>query len=134
MCFVQFKDVVMASRAVDELYGYELSNSVKPGIRLSFSKNPLDMRSNQLASMKARNWLSEPSLPCSSSHNEQLAAAVMDLSERVDDWKSLRMEAFGDLLRFGTFAVVNGESGKDTEREVCTTGHMRFCLQKFSML
>lgn len=28
------------------------------------------------------------------------------------------MESFGDLLRFGTFAVVKGDSGKDSEREV----------------
>lgn len=52
-------------------------------------------------------------------HKEHLAAAVVDLSERVDDWKSLKMDAFGDLLRFGTFAVVKGDSGKDSEREVC---------------
>lgn len=51
-------------------------------------------------------------------HKEHLAAAVVDLSERVDDWKSLKMESFGDLLRFGTFAVVKGDSGKDSEREV----------------
>ena len=43
---------------------------------------------------------------------------MVELSERVDDWKSLKVEAFGDLLRFGTFAVVKGDSGKDTEREV----------------
>jgi cell division control protein 24 len=51
-------------------------------------------------------------------HKEHLAAAVVDLSERVDDWKTLKMDAFGDLLRFGTFAVVKGDSGKDNEREV----------------
>ncbi|KAJ5679356.1 hypothetical protein N7462_007600 [Penicillium macrosclerotiorum] len=50
-------------------------------------------------------------------HKEHLAAAVVDLSERVDDWKSLKMESFGELLRFGTFAVVKGDSGKDNERE-----------------
>ncbi|KAF3388518.1 Rho guanine nucleotide exchange factor scd1 [Penicillium rolfsii] len=50
-------------------------------------------------------------------HKEHLAAAVVDLSERVDDWKALKMDAFGDLLRFGTFAVVKGDSGKDSERE-----------------
>ena len=61
-------------------------------------------------------------------HKEQLAAAVVDLSERVDDWKSLKMDSFGDLLRFGTFAVVKGDSGKDSEREVCTSGFLRPCL------
>ena len=55
-------------------------------------------------------------------NKEHLAAAVVDLSERVDDWKSLKMESFGDLLRFGTFAVVKGDSGKDSEREVCIPG------------
>jgi cell division control protein 24 len=56
---------------------------------------------------------------------EHLAAAVVDLSERVDDWKALKMDAFGDLLRFGTFAVVKGDSGKDSEREVCTASFPR---------
>ncbi|KAJ5463067.1 hypothetical protein N7475_008011 [Penicillium sp. IBT 31633x] len=41
MCFVEFDEVAMASKALNELYGYKLSNSVKTGIRLSFSKNPL---------------------------------------------------------------------------------------------
>ncbi|KAL1991731.1 hypothetical protein VTN49DRAFT_5039 [Thermomyces lanuginosus] len=47
MCFVEFDEVAMASKALNELYGYKLSNSVKTGIRLSFSKNPLGVRSNQ---------------------------------------------------------------------------------------
>ncbi|EEP80423.1 conserved hypothetical protein [Uncinocarpus reesii 1704] len=49
---------------------------------------------------------------------EHLVAAVLDLTTRVDDWKSLRVEAFGELLRFGTFTVLKGDTGKDTEREV----------------
>lgn len=44
------------------------------------------------------------------------------------------MDAFGDLLRFGTFAVVKGDSGKDTEREVCTAGLLRFGPQKHTEL
>lgn len=47
MCFVEFEDVTMATRALNDLYGAALSNSVKGGIRLSFSKNPLGVRSNQ---------------------------------------------------------------------------------------
>ncbi|KAK9471141.1 uncharacterized protein V1510DRAFT_217841 [Dipodascopsis tothii] len=46
MCFVEFEDVAYATRALNELYGRGLSNSVKGGIRLSFSKNPLGVRSN----------------------------------------------------------------------------------------
>ena len=41
MCFVEFEDVACATQALHELYGNPLSNSVKGGIRLSFSKNPL---------------------------------------------------------------------------------------------
>lgn len=49
---------------------------------------------------------------------EHLATAVADLAERVDDWKSLKVDSFGELLRFGTFIVVKGDTGKDSEREV----------------
>ncbi|CAI4218224.1 unnamed protein product [Parascedosporium putredinis] len=40
MCFVEFEDVSFATKALHELYGQPLHNSVKGGIRLSFSKNP----------------------------------------------------------------------------------------------
>ncbi|ORZ01284.1 hypothetical protein BCR43DRAFT_174148 [Syncephalastrum racemosum] len=46
MCFVEFEDVACASQALQELHGNMLSNSVKGGIRLSFSKNPLGVRQN----------------------------------------------------------------------------------------
>ena len=49
---------------------------------------------------------------------EHLAAAVTDLANRVDDWKSLKIDFFGELLRFGTFTVLKGDGGRDTEREV----------------
>jgi hypothetical protein len=47
MCFVEFEDIAYATKALNELYGHPLHNSVKGGIRLSFSKNPLGVRSNQ---------------------------------------------------------------------------------------
>ncbi|KAI2637688.1 hypothetical protein GGS26DRAFT_588059 [Hypomontagnella submonticulosa] len=47
MCFVEFEDVSFATKALHELYGTPLHNSVKGGIRLSFSKNPLGVRSGQ---------------------------------------------------------------------------------------
>lgn len=47
MCFVEFEDVSFATKTLHELYGHMLSNSVKGGIRLSFSKNPLGVRANQ---------------------------------------------------------------------------------------
>ncbi|KAH8428186.1 Rho family guanine nucleotide exchange factor CDC24 [Aspergillus melleus] len=48
---------------------------------------------------------------------EHLASAFKELDERVDDWKSLKIDSFGDLLRFGTFTVLKGDNGKDSERE-----------------
>ncbi|KAH6630478.1 hypothetical protein B0J18DRAFT_102555 [Chaetomium sp. MPI-SDFR-AT-0129] len=47
MCFVEFEDVTFATKALHDLYGQPLHNSVKGGIRLSFSKNPLGVRSGQ---------------------------------------------------------------------------------------
>lgn len=49
MCFVEFDDVSYATRALAELYGSQLpraNSSSKGGIRLSFSKNPLGVRSS----------------------------------------------------------------------------------------
>lgn len=47
MCFVEFEDTSYATVALKELYGQLLHNSVKGGIRLSYSKNPLGVRSGQ---------------------------------------------------------------------------------------
>ncbi|KAI0183297.1 hypothetical protein EV127DRAFT_377027, partial [Xylaria flabelliformis] len=49
MCFVEFKDTSHATRALRKCYGKTLHNSIKGGIRLSFSKNPLGVRSSQPA-------------------------------------------------------------------------------------
>ncbi|KAL2868189.1 uncharacterized protein BJX67DRAFT_63424 [Aspergillus lucknowensis] len=57
MCFVEFEDVRTAGKTLNELYGYKLSNSIKTGIRLSFSKNPLGVRSGQPGSLNASNSL-----------------------------------------------------------------------------
>lgn len=51
MCFVEFEDVSFATKALNELYGHPLHNSVKGGIRLSFSKNPLGVRTGQASTM-----------------------------------------------------------------------------------
>lgn len=51
MCFVEFDDTSYATKALNELYGHPLHNSVKGGIRLSFSKNPLGVRTGQPGGM-----------------------------------------------------------------------------------
>ncbi|GAM41651.1 hypothetical protein TCE0_042r14931 [Talaromyces pinophilus] len=48
---------------------------------------------------------------------EHLQMAMVDLANRVDDWKALKVDGFGELLRFGTFTVLKGEGNKDSERE-----------------
>ncbi|KAI6763482.1 hypothetical protein HG531_012870 [Fusarium graminearum] len=50
MCFVEFDDVSCATKALSDFYGTPLHNSTKGGIRLSFSKNPLGVRSGQTPS------------------------------------------------------------------------------------
>ncbi|KAF5020358.1 hypothetical protein F66182_7607 [Fusarium sp. NRRL 66182] len=55
MCFVEFEDISFATKALHELYGQLLHNSVKGGIRLSFSKNPLGVRSGQTSTHPSSN-------------------------------------------------------------------------------
>ncbi|KAF1941871.1 RNA binding protein-like protein [Clathrospora elynae] len=74
MCFVEFEDTSFATKALNELYGYMLHNSVKGGIRLSFSKNPLGVRSGQGASMSLQSAIT-PTTPLSAfGHNNSLGA------------------------------------------------------------
>ncbi len=47
MCLVEYDDVSCATKALQELDGHLLQNSTPDGIRLSFSKNPLGVRSGQ---------------------------------------------------------------------------------------
>ncbi|KAI9832175.1 MAG: hypothetical protein M1819_004526 [Sarea resinae] len=60
MCFVEFEDISFATKALNELYGHPLHNSVKGGIRLSFSKNPLGVRSGQTSSIGPPTPMSPP--------------------------------------------------------------------------
>jgi cell division control protein 24 len=45
---------------------------------------------------------------------------MVELKERVEDWKGHRLENFGDLLLHGTYHVIKGDTAnpKDQEREV----------------
>ncbi|KAI9672627.1 MAG: cell cycle RNA binding protein whi3 [Alyxoria varia] len=60
MCFVEFEDVSFATKALNDLYGQPLHNSVKGGIRLSFSKNPLGVRAGQGNNMNPGSPLASP--------------------------------------------------------------------------
>ncbi|KAI8060799.1 hypothetical protein BC940DRAFT_323071 [Gongronella butleri] len=54
MCFVEFEDVQCATVIMNDLQGHALSNSIKGGIRLSFSKNPLFTKPNKNTNADAR--------------------------------------------------------------------------------
>lgn len=62
MCFVEFEDMSFATKALNELYGYPLHNSTKGGIRLSFSKNPLGLRTDhsEASDRPSHTWSSAP--------------------------------------------------------------------------
>lgn len=70
MCFVEFEDTHYATKALTELYGRALSNSTKGGVRLSFSKNPLGVRSQGGASTPTSTVPKTPSsaIPGPNSH------------------------------------------------------------------
>jgi len=67
MCFVEFEDVLCATRALNELYGTLLSNSVKGGIRLSYSKNPLGVRQSSTTPQQSNS---------NGQHSQYVAAAA----------------------------------------------------------
>ncbi|EWC45286.1 hypothetical protein DRE_06013 [Drechslerella stenobrocha 248] len=45
------------------------------------------------------------------------AEVVVELRERVEDWKGHQINHFGDLLLFGQFTVIKGDAKGDIERE-----------------
>lgn len=74
MCFVEFEDVTHATRALHELYGKPLHNSFKGGIRLSFSKNPLGVRSGQATTSPANGAMASMNGMMGASNNGFLIA------------------------------------------------------------
>ncbi|KII95306.1 hypothetical protein PLICRDRAFT_209958 [Plicaturopsis crispa FD-325 SS-3] len=60
MCFVEFDDVAYATKALNDLYGNTLNGLIKGGgIRLSYSKNPLGVRTPTSASSDASGFRSD---------------------------------------------------------------------------
>ncbi len=58
---------------------------------------------------------------------EERVEAVEELKTLVEDWKGHRIEGFGDLLLYGQFTVLKGDSmsSKNEERDVSTTDLLR---------
>ncbi|UPX11402.1 cell cycle RNA binding protein whi3 [Ascochyta rabiei] len=59
MCFVEFEDTSLATKALTELHGCILRNSTEGGIRLSYSKSPLGLRSGSHASLTPKQLATE---------------------------------------------------------------------------
>ncbi|CAK7203620.1 cell cycle RNA binding protein whi3 [Sporothrix eucalyptigena] len=62
MCFVEFDNITSATKSLLDLYGRPLSTSQKGGIRLSFSKNPLGVRSQNNPNNAANFRIPPPNL------------------------------------------------------------------------
>lgn len=92
MCFVEFDDVSWATRALEELYGFGLSNSVKGGIRLSFSKNPLGVRSQT----NGHNNSSNASSSAANHHNSHT---------RIGSQQMLGVNTYSNTSRPGNYAL-----------------------------
>jgi hypothetical protein len=95
MCSVEFEDTSYATAALHELYGQLLHNSVEGGIRLSYSKNPLGVRSGQPRGMVSNDGHSaaEDDIVASSEEDED------DYDEDVVDQSSQFVEDSTDLAR-----------------------------------
>ncbi|CCM03360.1 uncharacterized protein FIBRA_05489 [Fibroporia radiculosa] len=78
MCFVEFEDVNYATKALNELYGNTLNGLVKGGgIRLSYSKNPLGVRTPTSAG-KDSNFPQQQGLTMGQSFNDAFATRLGD--------------------------------------------------------
>ncbi|KAF7789462.1 hypothetical protein EIP86_000407 [Pleurotus ostreatoroseus] len=84
MCFVEFEDVAYATKALNELHGDTLGGLVKGGIRLSYSKNPLGVRT-----------------PTSGGNGQSLQQqqvsqqAFYSTQNAVDDFRTIRRDTSG---------------------------------------
>ncbi|KAJ1722115.1 hypothetical protein LPJ53_003447 [Coemansia erecta] len=76
MCFVEFESIDFATLAMGDLDGRMLSNSVGGGIRLSYSKNPLGVRSQNTPSSAGAAGGMPPITPVLNSAAAAAAAAA----------------------------------------------------------
>ncbi|KAJ2726902.1 hypothetical protein GGI07_000230 [Coemansia sp. Benny D115] len=84
MCFVEFESIDFATLAMNDLDGRMLTNSMGGGIRLSYSKNPLGVRSQNSGSSNGSSGMTSqqqqqqaPSTPVLNSAAIAAAAAAM---------------------------------------------------------
>lgn len=99
MCFVEFEDVQHATRAITELSGNTLRGAVKNGIRLSYSKNPLGVRTPTSAgcnvggpTLQQQQQLVQTLHNHHHNHNQQFGSDGALGHPRVDDYTSHRVQ------------------------------------------
>ncbi|OMJ18290.1 Cell wall integrity protein scw1 [Smittium culicis] len=79
MCFVEFRDVSCATNSLRELDGRLLTSSVNGGIRLSYSKNPLGVRSN------------------GSNISQNFNSSISDINKDLDDLNEINFDENNSL-------------------------------------
>jgi len=76
MCFVEFEDVNFATKALNDLYGNTLGGLVKGGgIRLSYSKNPLGVRTPTSAGSNGTSFQQQQQMPSNSTGQQTSGAS-----------------------------------------------------------
>lgn len=124
MCFVEFEDIEYATMAMNALQGYLLSTSVKGGIRLSYSKNPLGVRSSQ---NPANNQPQQAQSGLMQSAQQQHQMALKSVHGNVS---ALHIGANGSMHRFYQSPVtqVAGNGLSNGASQFYTTGKLPMTL------
>ncbi|KAL8284168.1 hypothetical protein RQP46_004917 [Phenoliferia psychrophenolica] len=89
--FVEFDDVMYATQALQDMYGHTLGGLIKGGIRLSYSKNPLGVRStNGLNGSPLAPALSDGTFPHPNSapYQRRPSESVFGPAAPSLDWRS----------------------------------------------
>jgi len=88
MCFVEFEDVPYATKALNDLYGNTLKGLVKGGIRLSYSKNPLGVRTPTSAGSGPSLQQQQQQIPSVAPNNSYTSPVVPDFQPRSEEQQS----------------------------------------------
>jgi RNA recognition motif-containing protein len=111
MCFVEFDDISSATKALNNLYGHELSNSTRGGLRFSYSKNPLGVRSGQPPETPADDNLETP--------KHILIKCTCGVSR--DEEEMLQCENCGTWQHIGCYASPEEKTVEVHQRKDCAS-------------
>ncbi|KAK6449041.1 hypothetical protein FP744_10005291 [Trichoderma asperellum] len=96
ICFVEFEDNFFAAKTLHELYGEKLHNNSEDGIHLSYSKNPLGVRSSQPSSRASQAAVAPTNIPGFTFVDESALNDQMRNLARYDDENADDTDSNGD--------------------------------------